>query len=983
MAKSSGRRAMRRIVVIACAALAPFPAAFAAAPDPFAPFPVAEGEASDPRIETLRQALRPGVFKPAHEVVITDGMYFRWRGMRDYIRQCGGEPNLTTILPRKDTVASPFKAKFENPQSPIRSYAGDGYACVFPVSFGPYLEGLDLPAVQGLITYADGSYWLGEVKGGGNPPARESASGSVGTALTPTPAGHGEWGRADGTRVQGEARVVSVPLWPKGWNSNSVVGFEMTAIRAASLPDGRMLAGELRLENGNVVVAPSAAPSPAPAIAAAPSAPVAAPAAPPAAVAPAASAAPPVPAGGDPDAAAYAERIEGWRAAMAATDFSSARSSQVWLGLHKPKDYERHVQQCGGGQMGPVKISFEGTGAKITGFTGFAPGCALPAQPTPGLFGLIRYADGSSWLGQVAAMPQAEAVQLSGWGGVPAPVYNLVPSPTGLGEWSRPDGTRLQVVAAPLRAKYFFRENWLQGPLASFEVMSVSQLLTDGGAFTGDLRFANDTVFADNAEGRWADGRRFTGKIANGRPVSGTLAYADGSQLSGRLVVGDDGRTQWEAGVDLSLAVESPAGPAGRYRHYARLPLDAPRPEVLPLQGARPMDAATLARATRNTRQCAQPALVPKGWVTWWPSCEPGAEGRVSLYRPDARQELTQYASGQPARYVLRSGYGDDPVRGVEILASAFDASADPSPQGAAELRLEGQGTVFIGTFAYQMPTSGQCPVPSYEGGGWEPCRLSGYQRVDELHQLRQERLELARQQEELRRQMEEEAEAERYAQRQWEAEQERAELEEQKRRDRIAGQQAILNAIQDGARQIGDAYAQREQARYDYERRQREASRPSYSAPSSSYSSSGGTGGPGSQDYSARMAQLEAQQAELQRRQMALRVQSQASAAPAPQAAGPEPSRPQNVIQDFSPDPARVARDRRCFELSGLIASADIKANECTGTKESGGFETLGAWREHERKCWATARATQEPLKAEQARLCGSSNESGKARQM
>lgn len=961
MAKSSGRRAMRRIVVIACAALAPFPAAFAAAPDPFAPFPVAEGEASDPRIETLRQALRPGVFKPAHEVVITDDLFFTWKRLRNYVKDCGGEPTPTTNLPKEGTKPTPFSARFENPQAPIRTYVGDGYACTFPARFGPMAVGYDAPPVQGLISYADGSYWLGEVSGAANPQASGSVFYTTATPLTPTPAGLGEWGRADGTRVQGEARAVAVPKWPMAWGQHSIVGFEMASVQRTALPS------DVRVADGGAPGSPATTQPPAPVVA----------------LAPAATAAVPVPAGGDPDAAAYAERIEGWRAAMAATDFSGARSSQVWLGLHKPKDYERHVQQCGGGQMGPVKISFEGTGAKITGFTGFAPGCALPAQPTPGLFGLIRYADGSSWLGQVAAMPQAEAVQLSGWGGVPAPVYNLVPSPTGLGEWSRPDGTRLQVVAAPLRAKYFFRENWLQGPLASFEVMSVSQMLTDGGAFTGDLRFANDTAFADNAEGRWADGRRFTGKISNGRPVSGTLAYADGSQLSGRLVAGDDGRTQWEAGVDLVLALESAAGPAGRYRHYARLPLDAPRPEALPLQGARPMDAATLARATRNTRQCAQPALVPKGWVTWWPSCEPGAEGRVSLYRPDARQELTQYASGQPARYVLRSGYGDDPVRGVEILAGAFDASADPSPQGAAELRLEGQGTVFIGTFAYQMPTSGQCPIPSYEGGGWEPCRLSGYQRVDELHQLRQERLELARQQEELRRQMEEEAEAERYAQRQWEAEQERAELEEQKRRDRIAGQQAILNAIQDGARQIGEAYAQREQARYDYERRQREASRPSYSAPSSSYSSSGGTGGPGSQDYSARMAQLEAQQAELQRRQMALRVQSQAPAAPAPQAAGAEPSRPQNVIQDFSPDPARVARDRRCFELSGLIASADIKANECTGTKESGGFETLGAWREHERKCWATARATQEPLKAEQARLCGSSNESGKARQM
>jgi len=395
------------------------------------------------------------------------------------------------------------------------------------------------------------------------------------------------------------------------------------------------------------------------------------------------------------------------------------------------------------------------------------------------------------------------------------------------------------------------------------------------------------------------------------------------------------------------------------------------------------MDAATLARTPRNTRQCARPAVAPSGWVVWWPSCEAGAAGRVKLYSPDASQELTQYASSEPARFVLRKGQAPGEVLGVEILAAAFDASRNPSPLGEAELRLANQGTVFYGSFQNQSPGVGKCPVPAYEGGGWEPCQLVAYRRVDALHQLRQERLELARQQEALRQEMEREAEAERYAQQEWEYEQEQAELAAQKRRDQAAGQLAIMNAIQDGVRDIGDAYAQREQARYDYERRAREAARPSYSPPPpSSSSSSGGYTGSSSQSNSDRMAQLQAQQAELERRQMALRVQPSSMPTPAPQSATAPAAQPRAPSQSFAVDPDRAARDRRCFELFGLIASADTKANECTGTKEGGGFESIGAWREHERKCWATARATQAPLQAERDRLCGG-NEPGKARGM
>lgn len=1004
MSKSLSRGRVRLFLAVASGLLAS-PLTLASAADPFAPFPAADGEASDPRIEAMRAALRPDVFKPAHEVVITDDMFFKWKDVRTHVKRCGGKPSLTTHLPKELPPATPFLARFENPLAPIRTYAGTGYACTFPARLGPLSIGYDAPVLQGLITYSDGSYWLGEVSGAANANARESVMYAEATPLTPTPAGLGEWGRPDGSRVQGVARPVALAEWPnRGWDSGSVVSFTMSSVQRSTGPEGARLAGS----PGTAAAAPapgaSASASPASAaplaatVAATPSAPPApnlapTPAAPPAAspapapspvVAPAATPAPvaaaasrPAAAHTDPRVDAFASRIEGWRAALAPEAFTSARSSVASGALSKSREYNAYVQACGGGAPTPFRLGFANADARIRSFTGFASGCVFPAQPDDQVFGIIEYADGSRWLGQVSAMPQAEAIELGAFGGLPPPVQNLAPAPHGIGEWTWPDGTRVQGLAAPLQPKFLFRDIWVQGPLGAFAMTEVAQLVTtEGVAYAGGIVLSTQGFSSDQATVRWRDGRVFIGSVANSMPRSGTLSYPDGGRITGTVAVGEDGIMHWEDGAELDLSIATAAGPPGRYVYFAPIRFEAMSQAVLEVANARPIDAATLARAGRNTRQCPQPPAIPSGWVAWWPSCEGGPSGRVAMYSPDAQQMLLYSAGGDPKRYLLRKGSEPGRLRGIEIRADEFTRDAVPTPTGSGELYLWGE-LVFNGRFLGQEPTTGYCVVPADEGGGWEACEYSRGARIDLAHQLRLERRELARQQDELRRQIQQEQ----YAQEEWEAEQEQAELEAQKRQDEIEGRLAIANAIRGAAYDIGMAYADREAARdaADYRQRQaeREASRPAYSSPSSSggYSASG-------QEANERAAQLAARQAELERRQMALRVQSQPAPAQAPQLAGAAATGPGIRTQVFEADPDKAARDRRCFELFNLIASADSRANECTGTKESGGFETLGAWREHERKCWAAARETQEPLKAEQDRLCGR-NAPGKARGM
>lgn len=910
MATSPSRSLLHPPFFLLFAALAPCSVAIASPPDPFLPFPAASGESADPRIEALREALRPEAFKPEHEVVITDALFFRWRGLRGYVKDCGGDPTLTTGLPKEGTPPTPFRASFESPESPIRTYAGHGYACNFPSRFGPADVGFDAPSVQGLISYADGSYWLGDVKGAGNPQSRESVWNAIATHLTPTPSGVGEWGRADGTRLQGEARVVAVPMWPKNWTSASVVGFEMTEIRRAVMPDGRLLAGNLRLEGGNVVSGPSAptastvpeATLPEPAVAAVKAFLAANPEAFPAATeaaarpsaAPASSAAPTVvesPAISAPGAVAsrpvsvaaneatdarladLLARVDRWRIALQPENVASARSSIASVGLSKARDYNNHVQACGGGGATLLRLGFANADAQIRSYTGFATGCTFPAQVGEDVFGLITYADGSTWLGQVTASPQAEAIELGTFGGMPAPVHTLVPAPNGVGEWTRADGTRVHGVASPLQAKFMFRDSWTQGPLGAFAMTEVMQLITtEGVAYVGAILLGEGSFSAETATVRWPDGRVFAGSVENSMPRFGTLSYPDGGRITGAVALDTAGVATWEDGAALDLSIATKAGPPGRYRFFAPIRFDTASQGSLEVTGARPIDAATLARAGDNVRQCPEPPVVPAGWVVWWPACELGRFGRVPMYSADAQQALLYYPKGDPKRFVLRKGAEPGAFGGIEIRADDFTRDAMPAPVGEAELYLLGE-LVFNGSFVAQEPTTGVCVVPADEGGGWEPCEYAGGSRVDMAHELRRERQELARQQEALRREMEQQAEDERYAQEEWEAEQEQAELEEQKRQGEIAGRMAIANAIRGAAYDISTAYLEREAARdaADYRERQaeREAARSSYSPSPSSSSGYGGSSGTANE---ARAAQLAQQQAELERRQAELR---------------------------------------------------------------------------------------------------------------
>lgn len=1015
-----GRACLHLAIAAAFVASPPALAADAKA-DPFAAFPADANDRPDPRIEAWRAELGPDAFKPQHEAVITDELFFKYKRFKQFVKSCGGELTGITLLPKADTPATPVRLTYANPEASISSYVGHAYACLFPGKIGPLALGPDRAAVHGLIRYADGSYWLGEVTAASWPQSRESImTAAAATTFIPTPAGVGEWGWVDGTRVQGSAKAVPVATWPKdSWTRHSVIGFEMASLARAVLPDGTLLAGGLRLENGALVAARPAPVAPAGAVATAPAAeaasvapavgqlqvaPVAnagnapvptpspamaqagaangSPASSPRAAPPAAAVLPApaaAPASIDPALAGDTARIERWRTAMQSFDPASARQSVATVALGKNSDFKRYAAACGSSlQPQPFRLTFDRQ-TKIREFIGFTYGCVLPNEPSEEVFGLIRYSDGMTWLGQVTASPQAKYLTLGAFG-VTADNYHLaIPAPHGLGEVEYANGTRLQLVATPVPAEIVTRDNWIDGPLGAFAPQSLLRVLfPNGPEVTGDLRLVGGEVETSQGVIRWRDGRIFTGSIAKSKPQAGVLAYPDFGRITGTLVVDDQGITQWEVPAVLNLTVSTQAGPPGRYLHSSRIRFDTPSQDLLEVRGARPIDAETLAQAGRNTRQCPQPPSAPPGWVAWWPSCEPGAQGRVALYSPDAAQELLYFPAGNPKRFVLRKGMQVGQFYGVEILADAFSSDGLPSPVGEAEMRVGGQ-TVFSGNFVAQQPTTGFCAKPANEGGGWEACEYFRGARVDMAHTLRQERRELARQQEALRREMEQQAADEAYAQQQWEEEQEQAESEAQARRDEIAGQMAIANAIRGAAYDIGMAYAEREAARdaADYRERQaaREAARPSYS-PAPAY---GGSSGQGNE---ARAAQLAARQAELERQQQALRVRQQQLATPPPQAASAPSSSPRPSGQVFAVDPVEQGRQKRCLEIFGLIASAEREANECTGTKDSGGFATIGAWREHEKKCWDRARAIIEPLQAEDKRLCDS-GQTGRARQM
>lgn len=325
------------------------------------------------------------------------------------------------------------------------------------------------PAVVGLITYPDGSYWLGEVVRALWPDSaqgRWSMSPPM-TFVVPVPGGVGEWGFADGARVQG----VAVPARGTGWLSNAwsdgMFAFHMRQLERAMASDGTPLAGSLRIAGGTVLGSPVVATA---ALQQEGSVgylqagtaridvdqvvhPTVAPVLPVSEVAPVSGAvmnsvdvrasSPALPDGGrvagELDAGTIA-RIDQWAAALHPDTFVADRSDVLESNLMRGRQFNRHFSQCRQthGGVNTLQLRFAHPAAHIRSYQGMAQGCTFPAQPDDNVFGRITYADGSYWLGPVIASPQPQALALGAFGAMPGSVWLLVPAPAGKGNGARP-----------------------------------------------------------------------------------------------------------------------------------------------------------------------------------------------------------------------------------------------------------------------------------------------------------------------------------------------------------------------------------------------------------------------------------------------------------------------------------------------------------------------------------------------------------------
>lgn len=106
--------------------LAASTSALAGAPDPYRAY--ADG---DPRIERWRSDLSPQSVVVAHDVVVSDELFFRGKGYKAHFEGCGGRLTSMTRLPKDDTPETVFRMRFtgEGRASAVMSAADTPAPC--------------------------------------------------------------------------------------------------------------------------------------------------------------------------------------------------------------------------------------------------------------------------------------------------------------------------------------------------------------------------------------------------------------------------------------------------------------------------------------------------------------------------------------------------------------------------------------------------------------------------------------------------------------------------------------------------------------------------------------------------------------------------------------------------------------------------------------------------------------------------------------
>ncbi len=438
------------------------------------------------------------------------------------------------------------------------------------------------------------------------------------------------------------------------------------------------------------------------------------------------------------------------------------------------------------GALHDFRMTTSGRPHHIKEYRGAAKWCGFHPHNAPAkVAGLILYANGSYWLGEVSGTSTSPAM----------------PMPSGAGEAGYWSGMRILGVASPNIGSDKGRG------VETFGFSTTERAIFANGAMRA---VSLDASGSGKGEMRWPDGRVFRGDFKNKKPASGALMFASGAGVYGKFSSPTEAEAPtFSEGVSLMLAKAEGAFPPGTYRAYAPRAVSDYR--SLLNVNAHP-ERETLSRAPPRSLECPAPSLVPEGWVVWSGGCRGGDKPRIRVYAPDARS-LIEEQPGAEWPLTLAS-LRDGAVTRV-VKAKALTADARPAPVGEAELVGERGRLIYRGGFLGQVPDGpGLCGTPAAEGGGEEPCFYAQGARTDEIHLARREAAEAerqlrlaeaaARQQanaraEAQRRAQQAQAEANRRAYEAQQAERRRmAQMEEEEEDDSSSGVNPIYQAMQE-----------------------------------------------------------------------------------------------------------------------------------------------------------------------------------------
>lgn len=400
------------------------------------------------------------------------------------------------------------------------------------------------------------------------------------------------------------------------------------------------------------------------------------------------------------------------------------------------------------GPLHDFRMTTSGPPHHIKEYRGAAKFCGFHPQNAPAkVAGLILYADGSYWLGEVSGT-----------------TTSYLPMPSGPGEAGYPNGLRVLGVASPA-----LNSDKGRG-VDSFTFEASERAIFADGAMRAASLGDNG---AGKGEMRWPDGRVFRGEFKNQRPSQGEMLFASGARVTGKFVgkASPSGIPGLSGNLQLTLAKAEGAFPAGTYRAYA------PR-TITDYRGLLTADAyptrETLTRAPPRSPECPTPSVVPEGWVVWSGGCRGGDNPRIFVFAPDASSFIDEQPKAKPPLELVALRQNGEPLR--RIQATALTSDTRPTPVGEATLLSADDKLVYRGAFIGQSPNGpGLCATPAAEGGGEEPCFYAQGARTDEIHLARREAAEAERQLKLAQAAAQQEANARAEAQRQADAERARA----------------------------------------------------------------------------------------------------------------------------------------------------------------------------------------------------------------